>query len=78
MRWRLPRSRAGTNEAAIRWLLRSLATTPNPEACLRLVATAGEARRHGEARRYYAIYVRRMESMGEPAAPFPGRGRLIS
>jgi hypothetical protein len=69
-------SARGEHALAVQWLVRSLAT-PSPRAVtfLRLVSTASAARRHGEARRYYDLYVRRMEARGEPASPFPGRGR---
>ena len=68
----------GHHDQAIACLLQVLAAEPHNEAAhLVLVTTASNARHHGEARRYYSIYTRRMEAIGAPPAAFPGRGRTI-
>jgi hypothetical protein len=70
-------SARGEHALAVRLLVRSLATPfSRADTFLRLVSTASAARRHGEARRYYELYVRRMEARGEPVSSFPGSGRL--
>lgn len=69
--------RRGDHDSAVLHLVRSLAPIGrDAEAYIRLVAAASAAGRHGEARRYYAMYGARMDSVGAPRAPFPGRGRL--
>lgn len=66
----------GDHEAAILYLLRVVAADPfDAHAHLALIKSASDARRHGEARRYYAIYAARMEGRDAPLEGFPGRGR---
>ncbi len=64
---------AGDPGAQARYLLRLLERDPYDEgahlALVRLLAAAG---RHGEARRRYRLYSRRMEEIEVEAAPYPG------
>jgi DNA-binding SARP family transcriptional activator len=60
------------HDSAIRYFLRLLERDPYDEgAHLGVVATAERARRHGEARRFYGVYVARMEEIDVEPAPFP-------
>jgi DNA-binding SARP family transcriptional activator len=65
---------AGDHEAASRRFLRILERDAYDErAHLGLIGALAAAGRHGEARRRYALYLRRMQDVGVPAAPFPSR-----
>jgi DNA-binding SARP family transcriptional activator len=65
---------AGDHETAGRYCLRILERDPYDErAHLALVSARLAARAHGEARRAYGAYVRRMEEIGVEPAPFPTR-----
>ncbi|MGH3134595.1 MAG: AfsR/SARP family transcriptional regulator, partial [Gaiellaceae bacterium] len=62
------------HELAARYYLRILGRDAHDEAAhLGLVASLAGAGRHGEARRRYGVYCRRMEEIGVEAAPFPAR-----
>jgi ATP/maltotriose-dependent transcriptional regulator MalT/DNA-binding SARP family transcriptional activator len=62
----------GDHVAAARYLLRILARDAYDEqASLNLVEVLAAAGRHGEARRSYRIYARRMDEIGVEASPFP-------
>ena len=63
---------AGDHELAVRHLLRILERDPYDEAVhLDLVRTLTTARRHGEARRAYGIYLARMQEIDIEPAAFP-------
>jgi len=62
----------GEYEGAIRRCLRILERDPYDEdAHLRLVGTSAAAGHHGEARRYYRLYVKRMEDLSVEPVPYP-------
>ncbi|WP_157250236.1 tetratricopeptide repeat protein [Nonomuraea typhae] len=64
--------RAGEHDTAIRYLLRLLERDAYDEAAhLDLTLTLIRARRHGEARRRYRIYVEAMADLGVEPAPMP-------
>ena len=66
----------GDHDAEIRYLLRlAQADMRAPGPFFELARTAAESGRHGEARRYFRIYVDRTKKLGGDAAPFPGPGR---
>jgi DNA-binding SARP family transcriptional activator len=65
----------GDHERAIQYLFRILERDPYDEAAhLSLVTVLEAARRHGEARRAFRAYVRRMEELGIEAAAYPASG----
>jgi DNA-binding SARP family transcriptional activator len=63
---------AGDDAAQARYLLRLVERDPFDEGAhldlVRLLASTG---RHGEARRRYRLYCRRMEEIEVEAAPYP-------
>lgn len=66
------------HDEAARLSLRILDRDPYDErAHLRLVRSFGLSGRHGEARRRYGMYCRRMEEIGVEAAPFPAVSRPV-
>ena len=74
----MERSASDDYDTAILYLLRIVTAAPlDDDAHLALVKTASDAGRHGEARRYYAMYAVRREALGAPLARFPGRGRVV-
>ena len=67
----------GDHDRAIHYFLHLIEADPYDSEChLGLVTVAAKAGRHGEARRFYRTYRARMERIAEPAAPFPGPGRV--
>lgn len=63
---------AAEHDRAVRYLLRLLERDPfDEEAHLDLVRTLTMARRHGEARRRYRMYVEAMGELGVEPAPLP-------
>lgn len=65
-------ARVRDREAQARYLLRILERDPFDEpAHLDLVALLAAAGRHGEARRRYRLYTKRMEEIDVEAAPYP-------
>jgi DNA-binding SARP family transcriptional activator len=63
----------GDHDGAVRRQLRLLERDPYDEpAHLALVRTLSGAGRHGEARRHYGTYTRRMDELGVESDPFPG------
>jgi class 3 adenylate cyclase len=68
-------ARQADDEGACRHLRRVLERDPHDEeAWLSLMATLVRIRRHGEARRAYAAYTRRMNEVGVVPAPFDRSG----
>jgi len=68
-------ARQADDEGACRHLRRVLERDPHDEeAWLLLMATLVRIRRHGEARRAYAAYARRMNEVGVVPAPFDRSG----
>jgi ATP/maltotriose-dependent transcriptional regulator MalT/DNA-binding SARP family transcriptional activator len=69
----------GDYEAAIRYLLRLLERDPYDEtAHLDLVRLLAEQGRHGEARRRYRLYARRLGEIGVEPTPYPATARSRS
>jgi ATP/maltotriose-dependent transcriptional regulator MalT/DNA-binding SARP family transcriptional activator len=64
---------AREHEAAVRYLLRVLASEPYDEpASLSLVRNLDAVGRHGDARRMYRTYIDRMRGLDIEPAPYPG------
>ncbi|MGH3830795.1 MAG: BTAD domain-containing putative transcriptional regulator [Pseudonocardiaceae bacterium] len=67
---------AGDIDAVVRYTLRLLEQDRyDEEAHLTLIGTLRDARRLGQARRYYHIYVRRMKEIDVPPSPLPNPRR---
>lgn len=65
----------GDHDGAIRHLISLLETDPSAaEPFLELARASAEAGRHGEARRYFRIYLDRTDELNGHAATFPGPG----